>query len=231
MHNHINIHKKQLFRCGKVQGFLDGLAACRRRQRLASTRLAGIDIGELPEHLRGHNPHGSIEALLQECLGCRPSLVDKAVEDRARETRPDVLSALPTILLEVRSKVRVAEPQDVEVSLILLGVLRQPHTVQILRVEPVHIRVRIPRVTRPSIHFTPINRPKIRNNVKVMLGDIPVSVLIEDTGYKIRFHYSRVRSISVLRNASFFVVYTEFSSSLIEAHLDSDVVHADSLGG
>jgi hypothetical protein len=127
--------------------------------------------------------------LLEECLGCGPSLVDKAIKDRARETGPDILSALPSVLLEIGSKVRLAQPENPEISLVLFGVLRETHAIQVLGVEPVDIRVRIPWVTRPPIHFTPVDRPEIRHDVEVVLRNITSDVFVEDSGHKGRFHY------------------------------------------
>jgi hypothetical protein len=144
-----------------------------------------MDLGEFPDHARGHEPHGPIETLLQEHGRRCPTFVHKPIKDSAREGGPDVLATFPSVLLQIGAKLRVPEPEDAEVGLVLEGVLGQSHAVEVFGVEPVHIRMGILWVTRPPIYFTPINCPEIRHNIEIMLGNIPASVCIVDPGDKV----------------------------------------------
>jgi hypothetical protein len=91
-----------------------------------------MDVRELPEHGRGDKSHWAVEALLEECAGSCPAFVDKAIKDGTRETGPDVLSPFPPVLLEEGAKVRLAEPEDAEVGLVLERVLGESDPVQVL---------------------------------------------------------------------------------------------------
>jgi len=180
MNNHIIVYKKHLFRCGNVQGGGVRGTSLFRRQGLATAIGTGVDHRELTKHAWSHHPHRTVETLLQERLGSGPALIDKPIKDGARETGPDVLSTLPTVFLKKGAKVRLPEPQDTEVGLVCLGVLGQPDPIQILRIQPIHICVGIPWVTRPPICLSPINCPEIRHNVQIVLGNITSSIRIEE---------------------------------------------------
>jgi hypothetical protein len=144
-----------------------------------------MDLGEFPNHARGHEPHRSIETLLQEHGRRCPAFIHKPIKDSAREGGPDVLATFPSILLQIGAKLRVPEPEDAEVGLVLEGVLRQPHTIEVFGVEPVHIRMGILWVTRPPIHFMSIYRPKVGHNIEIMLRNIPSSICVVDPGDKV----------------------------------------------
>jgi hypothetical protein len=144
-----------------------------------------MDLGELPDHARGHESHGPIETLLQEHGRRCPAFIHKPIKHSAREGGPDVLATFPPILLQIGAKLRVPEPEDAEVGLVLEGVLGQPDAVEPFGVEPVHIRMSIVWVTRPPIDFMPINRPKVGHNIEIMLGNIPASVCVVDPGDKV----------------------------------------------
>jgi hypothetical protein len=144
-----------------------------------------MDLGELPDHAGGHKPHRSIQALLQEHGRRCPAFIHKPIKDRAGEARPDVLASFPSVLLQIRAKLRVPEPEDTEVGLVRERVLGQPDTIEIFGVEPVHIRMGILRVTRPPIYFMTINCPEIGHNIEIVLSNITSSVGIEDPGHKV----------------------------------------------
>jgi hypothetical protein len=144
-----------------------------------------MDLGELPDHAGGHEPHRPIETLLEEHGRRCPAFIHKPIKDRAREARPDVLAPLPSVLLQIRAKLRFPEPEDTEVGLVLEGVLGQSHTIEVFGVEPVHIRMGILWVTRPPIYFMSINRPEIGHNIEIVLSNITSSVGIEDPGHKV----------------------------------------------
>jgi hypothetical protein len=59
-----------------------------------------------------------MEALLQEGVGYRPSLIHKPVKHMARQHGPDVFATLPSIFSQISAELRVPHPQCAELSLI-----------------------------------------------------------------------------------------------------------------
>jgi hypothetical protein len=189
MNDHIVIKKENLFRCGNVKRLCHRLAPWVGGERASTTGCADMDGGEGPKHRGSHNSHGSVKALLKEGQGRGPSLIDKSIKDCARKTGPEIFSAFPPIFLEKGAKVRVPEPEHSKVSLVSQPVLGEPHAVKILRIEPVDLRMAIPRVARSPIDLMPVNRPEIGHNIQIMLCNITSSIRIEEPRDKLRFHY------------------------------------------
>ena len=123
MNNHIIINKKQLFRCREVQRFFYTATPDLRGKRATVAGLTHKDFWHVPEHAWRHNPHRAVEALLEEGVGRCPAFVEEAVKDRPRNARPYILTAFPTVLLEVRAEVGLAEPENPEVSLVFEAML------------------------------------------------------------------------------------------------------------
>jgi len=102
-----------------------------------------------------------VETLLEKDLRSRPPFVEESIKDMPRERGPDVLAHLPSILLEIRAKLRVPEPEDSEVRLVCERMLRESDSLEVLGVEPIHMCMGIARITRPSVDFTSVNGPEI----------------------------------------------------------------------
>jgi len=130
-----------------------------------------------------------VETLLKEGCGRCPSLIHEPIKHGPRKARPDVFSSYPAILLKEGAKVCVSEPEDSKVCLIRKTVFGEAHAVEILRVEPIHLSMRIPRITRSPIHLVPVNRPEIGDNIQIVLRDVATTIFIEEPRHKLGFHY------------------------------------------
>jgi hypothetical protein len=92
---------------------------------------------------------------------------------------PDGLTDLP-FLLEQGCEVGILKPENTEVCVIGEVVLTTPHSIKILRIQPIDIRMGIPRIARPSVYITSIHLPEIGHDINVMLGDVRRHVLVHD---------------------------------------------------
>jgi hypothetical protein len=68
--------------------------------------------------------------------------------------------------------------------------LRAPDTLQVLIVEPVDIRMRIPRVPRSAIDLAPVHGPEVRDDVNVCFRDVRRNVCVDESGDQKGFHYA-----------------------------------------
>ncbi len=189
MHNHIRINKKDFLRVRKVKGRLGRCAASRWTQGLFAAGRARIDIRDPLNHLGRKDAHGALKALLEKRHRGRPTLVYESIKDMPGETRPDVLALFPAVFLEIGSKVGVVKPENTEISLVLEIVLAETGALQVLRIHPIHVCVRIPRVTCPPIYFAPIYRPQVRDDIQVGLGNVAPGIAIDEARHKLTEHY------------------------------------------
>jgi hypothetical protein len=161
MHNQIIINKHNPFPFGQGIGAGNHRTSRPLSKGLVSAVRALPDDREDFEHGRGHNPQGSPKALGCDRLGRADLLVHPFVDNRAREHRPKIMRHRPALLLEEGAKVRLLKPETLVPRRVLGIMLGQSNPLEGLTVEPIHIRVRIPRIPRSPIHLTPINRPEI----------------------------------------------------------------------
>jgi hypothetical protein len=85
--------------------------------------------------------------LLQKLLGSNPFFIHKPIEDLFRKTAPNIVLNVPSLFLEQRGKLRFLKPEDFKDPVIASTVLRASYALEILVIQPIHIRVRIPWVT------------------------------------------------------------------------------------
>jgi hypothetical protein len=76
----------------------------------------------------------------------------------------------------------LVKPENTEVSMIRKIVFRTSHSLQILIIEPIHICVRIPRITRSPIHVSPVHLPEIRDDINVVFRDVGSNIVIQEIG-------------------------------------------------
>jgi hypothetical protein len=132
----------------------------RPTQRPFSAGDTGIDCGALEEHLQGQNPERSIQTLLKEALcGC-PALIDEALKGLRRQSGPEVSAHRP-LLLKIRAKGGLVKPEKAHICRIVPGMLGTSNALQVLIVQPVHIRMRIARVTGSAIDLTTVHGPEV----------------------------------------------------------------------
>jgi hypothetical protein len=130
-----------------------------------------------------------MEALLQEGVGHRPSLIHKPVKHMTRQYGPDVFAALPSVLGQIGAELRVSHPQGAEVCLIGAVVLTQTHPLQSVGIQPIHIRMGIPRIPTAPVDFATINGPQIGHDIQICLGNVRPHIAINKAGHKLGLHY------------------------------------------
>jgi hypothetical protein len=180
MHNQIIINKHNPFPFG--QGI--GAGNHRTSRPLSEGFVPAVctlpDDREDFEHGRGDDPQGSAQALGCDRLRRADLLVHPFVDNCAREHRPKIVRHCPALLLEEGPKVRLLKPETFVPRRVLRIMLGQSNPLEGLTVEPIHIRVRIPRIPRSSIHLTPVNRPEIRHDIEIVLRDPPFHVIVDN---------------------------------------------------
>jgi hypothetical protein len=130
-----------------------------------------------------------MEALLQEGVGYRPSLIHKPVKHMARQHGPDVFASLPSVLGQIGAKLCVPHPQRAEVCLVGAAVLTQTHTLQSVGIQPIHIRMGIARIPAAPVDFATINGPQIGHDIEICLGNVRTYIAIDKAGHKLGLHY------------------------------------------
>lgn len=173
MNTQILINKKYLFLCGIVH--VVGL--CLRTSLVAderSTAAGGAGIERLGRHdsVHGDETQRTIQALLEKGIRRCPSLIHGTIKDVGGKCRPEILANDPAIFLKKRPKLGLLKPEKPKVSMIGEGMLGAADTLEIHIVEPVHVCVRISRITRSAIHFTSVHLPEIGHNIDVIFRDI-----------------------------------------------------------
>ena len=85
--------------------------------------------------------------------------------------RPE-LSADRPVLLKERGEGRLVEPQKAHVAWVGQRVLGASDALQILVIEPIDIRMRIPRIPRSTIDLATIHGPEVRDDINVRFCDV-----------------------------------------------------------
>jgi hypothetical protein len=171
MKHHVFINKQHLFQLGYVQVSLRHRAGDGVPKRLFPTVGAEIHLGPALEHLHRDNSGWAVEAVLEEALGCRPPLIDEPLKGLRRQLGPK-LSANCPLLLEERAKGRLMEPEQSHISGVGQRMLRAPDTLEVLIVEPIDIRMGVPRIAAPSVDLTPVHRPEVRHHINISFRDV-----------------------------------------------------------
>jgi len=71
-------------------------------------------------------------------------------------------------------------------------VFGKTYALQILVVEPVHIRMSEPGIARPAVDLAPVHIPQVRHDVNVVLGNVGADVPIDDLRVENREHVIQV---------------------------------------
>jgi len=85
--------------------------------------------------------------VLEEAHRLSPTFGKELLKYMRRKLRPDVAWGIPAVLLEHCPEVVVSEPEKLEPRMIVEIVLSQTYTLQLLVVQPVHIRMGESRVS------------------------------------------------------------------------------------
>jgi len=157
----VGINKQHLFQCRQIQRRLGYRAEGRLPERTFSTGRTRVDGRALDDHLRSQNPKRAIEALLEEAVDRRPSLIQESLKGSLRKPAPEITARRPAVFLEERPKLRLPKPKEPNVSCIVEGMLGASHALEVLVVEPIDVCMRIPRVTRSAIDLPTIHDPEV----------------------------------------------------------------------
>jgi hypothetical protein len=190
MKDEVGINKQHLFQLGQIQRGLDVRAEARRPERPFSTGDAGVDRRALDDHLRGENAKRSVEALLEEALDSRPSFIQEPLKGSLGQAAPEVPVRCPAVFLEQSSKLVFLKPQKPNVSRIVAGMLGASHTLEVLVVEPIDVRMRIPRVPSTAIHLPTVHDPEVRDDINIGLRNIGGDIRVHKLGGEDGIHYS-----------------------------------------
>jgi hypothetical protein len=161
MKDEVGINKQHLFQLRQIQRGLDVRAEGRRPKGPFSAVDAGIHRRALDDHLRGENAKGSVETLLEEALDRRPPLIQEPLKGSLGQSAPEISIGCPAVFLKQSPELVLLKPQEPNISRIVAGVLRASNPLKILIVEPIHIRVGIPRVPSSAIDLPPVHDPEI----------------------------------------------------------------------
>ena len=187
MKDHVLINKQHLFHCRQIELCLAHHAVRRPAQGLFPTVRANIHLRTSEDHIQRQQTRRSVEALLEEALGRCPSLVDEPLKGLGGDPRPEVSSDRP-LLLKERAKRRLLNPEKSHVPWIVQRMLGASNPLKVLVIEPVHIRMGIPRIARSPIHVTPVHRPDIGHDINVSLRDVRGDIPVDESGNEKGFH-------------------------------------------
>jgi hypothetical protein len=171
MKHHVFIDKQHLFQLGYIQIRFHHRAGWRPTQGSFSTLGADIHLGPGLEHGHRDDSGRSIEAVLEETLCRGPSFIDKPLKRGCRQARPEFSADRP-LLLEECPKGRVVKPEEAHVPRIGQRMLRAPDSLKVFVVEPIDIRMRIPRVPRSAINIPSVHRPEVGDDINVRFCDV-----------------------------------------------------------
>lgn len=193
MHNQIIIHKYNSFSFGQVVGPRHAGTAGLGLERPLPTGGALPDDREHFEHGRHEDPKGSAQTFSRDGFRRTDLVIDPLVHHRPREHRPEIVRGGPALFLEKGAKVRVLVPEASVVGRIRERMFRETHPFKGLAVEPIDIRVRVPRVPRPSIHLPLVNRPEVGHHIQIVFGNSPFRVLVDEARTQQRLHCGSAR--------------------------------------
>ena len=183
MHNHITIHKHNLFPLGEDDG--DPLAS-------VVIGVALYTIGKRrhrDDHIGCHDARRTVQTLGEEGHGSCPSLVDSTLKGLARSLRPEIAIGCPSILLEESAELIVAKPEQAEVCVIPKGVLGASHALHALIVEPVDIGMGVPGIPNTAVDVPTVHRPEVRQDVQISLYYIGTDIRIDKRRSKTAEHW------------------------------------------
>jgi hypothetical protein len=109
--------------------------------------------------------------VLEEALGRCPSLIDEPLKGLRRQMGPELSTDRP-LLLEERSERRLVKPEEPHVSRVGQRMLGAPNPLEVFVIEPIDIRMRVPRIATASIDLAPIHRPKVGHHINIGLRDV-----------------------------------------------------------
>ena len=161
MKDEVGINKQHLFQCRQIKRRLSCRAEGRLPERPFSAGRACVDGRALENHLGSENPEWSIQALLEEAVNRRPSLIQESLKGGLGKPAPEITARRPAVFLEERPELRLPKPKEPNVSRIAEGMLRASHALEILIIEPIDVRMRIPRIPRSTIDLSAIHDPEI----------------------------------------------------------------------
>jgi hypothetical protein len=193
MHNQIIIHKYNSFPFGQVVGpGHAGTAGLGLERPLPTGRTVPDDRKHL-EHGGYDDAKGSAQTFCRNGFRRADLVVDPLVHHRTRQHGPEIVRGGPALFLEEGAKVRVLVPEASIVRMVCEGMLGETHPFKGLTVEPIDIRVRVPRVPRPSIHLPLVNRPEIGHHIQIVLGNSSFCVLVDEARTQQRLHCGSAR--------------------------------------
>jgi hypothetical protein len=102
MKDEVGINKQHLFQCRQIQRCLSCRAEGRLLERTFSAGRARVDGRTLDDHLGSQNPERSIEALLEEAVDRRPSLIQESLKGSLGKPAPEITACRPPVFLEER---------------------------------------------------------------------------------------------------------------------------------
>jgi hypothetical protein len=193
MHNQIIIHKYNSFPFRQVVGPGHAGTAGLGLERPLPTGGALPDDRKHFEHGGHEDAKGAAQAFGRNGFRRADLVVDPLIHHRPREHGPEIVRGGPALFLEKGAKVRVLIPEASIVRMVCEGMLRETHPLKGLAVEPIDIRVCVPRVPRPSIHLPLVNRPEIGHHIQIVLRDSPFCVLVDEARAEQRLHCGSAR--------------------------------------
>jgi hypothetical protein len=131
-----------------------------------------------------------VEALFEEALDRRPSLIQESLKRSLGQPTPEIAARGPAIFLQQSSELILLKPQESNVSRIVEGMLGAPDALEILIIEPIDIRVSIPRIATSAIDLPTIHDPEIGDNVDIILRNVRRDVRVDKLGGEDGIHYS-----------------------------------------
>ena len=190
MKDEVGINKQHLFQLRQIQRGLNVRAEGRRPKGPFSAFDTGVHRRALNDHLGGQNSKGAVEALLEEALDRRPPLIQEPLKGSLGQSAPEISICCPAVFLQKSSELVFLKPQEPNVSRIVAGMFGASHALKILIVEPIHIRVGIPRVPSSAIDLPTVHDPEIRNDINIVLRNIGGDVRVHKLGGEDGIHYS-----------------------------------------
>jgi hypothetical protein len=182
MKDEVGINKQHLFQLGQIQRGLDVRAEGGGTKRAPSTGRAGIDSRALENHLGSQNPKWPVETLLEEALDGCPPLIQEPLKGGLGQATPEITARRPAVFLKQSPKLVLPKPQEPNISWVVEGMLRASDALEILIVEPIHIRMGIPRVPSSAIDLPTVHDPEVRDDINIGLRNIGGDVRVHKLG-------------------------------------------------
>ena len=80
------------------------------------------------------------------------------------------------------------KPEEPHVRRVVQGVLRTAHALEVFVIEPIHIRMRVPRIASSSVDVPSVHRPKVGDDVNVRFRDVWGNVAVDESRNELRLH-------------------------------------------